>query len=409
MLVVRVKRNREDEPAETICIVEGNSTSTVPGGNAKKRKKLEDLSLTTKENDLEEQVQSSGEERRSRLFLKRFTTIDHKNESTTNTTNDPSLLLPSISKKSLDDRTISLLKKRSDQEASSILPENRNYNSVDTEPRKRAKIIIAQQRRALPIEGAESCILVDMMQIYSSPHTSTSTNVDPQTKSAAATKILDPATRLLREGILVALQKNDFNDISAALMKGANPDFQLEEAAGGYTALMAAAMRGNLRMVKRLLLHGVDATKRNKDGLSAIDLLKKPTRSSQKDYEEMRFLLQEAAVKSFEQSISRQKKTVARTTRTAPAAEGDHDQEYVYDVYCLDYSPRHDSQSSLEFFPQSKEEAMVTVEGLRILEEGWEKQSSTAVAQWAECCDLTSSALPLLLTITSRVVWTAID
>lgn len=53
------------------------------------------------------------------------------------------------------------------------------------------------------------------------------------------------------------------------LEAGADADAQQE---GGFTALMAAAMRGNLELVELLLAHGADASLRSDEGKTARDL-----------------------------------------------------------------------------------------------------------------------------------------
>lgn len=111
------------------------------------------------------------------------------------------------------------------------------------------------------------CVVVDMMQVRDDPDPPSPATATTAAASSAVKKvpmkILDPATRDLEAGILQAMQRGDFNRLSTALIQGGAANHQLPMEKGGYTALMAAAAKGNLRMVKRLLLSGVDPSLRD--------------------------------------------------------------------------------------------------------------------------------------------------
>jgi hypothetical protein len=394
MLVVRVKRNREDDPAETLCLVENNNSiakdNEVQG--RKKKVKLSGLSLSNREENkplkAEGGLNSATNAISSHLILKRISTIDNQ-----------------VSKQTLDSETMGLLSKRSE------LPSNEdaaNEDSSSTNPRKRAKVIITQSKRAVPRDGKESCIIVDMMQVYHKPTPDTisePTKNSGASKSTVTTKILDPATRELKQGILTAIQKNDFNGISSALIRGASPDYQLELKDGGYTALMAASLKGNLRMVKRLLLNQVNVLAVNKDGMTAIDLLpiNNPAGSlngskirNQKDYEEIRLELQNAILRSHQSPHKQQLKSQFDSLNQSTTTQLSDD--YVIDVYCIDpntanflrqeqlkvhqsenlpestsVNNQNDSETRQEphsatLFPQNA--SLIQIEGLKIMEDG---------------------------------------
>jgi hypothetical protein len=395
MLVVRVKRNREDDPAETLCLVENNVKDNEMQGR-KKKVKLSGMSLSNRERNkplkAEGDVNSAATAVSSHLILKRISTIDNQ-----------------VSKQTLDSETMGLLSKRSE------LPSNEdvaNEDSSSTNPRKRAKVIITQSKRAVPRDGKESCIIVDMMQVYHKPTPDTLSEPTKNSKSTTTTKILDPATRELKQGILTAIQKNDFNGISSALIRGANPDYQLELKDGGFTALMAASLKGNLRMVKRLLLNQVNVLAVNKDGMTAIDLLPINNNNpasmnggnkirNQKDYEEIRLELQNAILRSHQnphkQQLKSQLDSFNQSTTTTLS------EDYVIDVYCIDPNnnanllrqEQHQQQkvSQSEILPQStsvnnqnnsetsqelhsttlpfpQNASLIQIEGLKIMEDG---------------------------------------
>lgn len=370
MLVVRVKRNREDDPADTICLVEGSYDQN---GGAKKRKKVAfgDLSVKSATNQRDEEDNTgnaSQSEIRNRLILKRVSTIDRSSQNTT--LSEESTFTALTSKKSLDEDTITLLRKRNEEDLNSQANLSTPTDDQSRLQRKRMKVIVAQNKRALPIEGSESCIIVDMTQVFQPPPPPESEK--KENVKSSGTKILDPATRLLRQGILSAVSRNDFNDISSALIKGADANYRLDDKDGGYTALMVAAMKGNVRMVKRLLLNQVDVTVQNKDGVTALDLVKKPTRSTQKDCDEIKQAIQQAMVK-----VHYQRKVDVSTGRGQGKASSTVEADYVYDVYCVDAAFSKESEPLKQTNEDGEDElgvasdaAVVKIDGLKILDDG---------------------------------------
>ncbi len=225
--------------------------------------------------------------------------------------------------------------------------------------------------------GQQACMVVDMMQVSSKAESSSPASspapfaaTDNTVMKGTPTRILDPATRELERGILLAIQRADFNLISSALIKGASPSYQLSVEKGGYTALMASAMKGNVRMVKRLLLSSVDVTARSQQGFTALDLLQETSQNRQ-EMQEIRHLLQSALIKHY-QAPSRSSR------RVEPA--GKELGEFVVDLFCTrpDLGPatsaaagdasalagQEDSSMELEATVR------VSIEGLRILADG---------------------------------------
>jgi hypothetical protein len=391
MLVVRVKRNREDEPAGTLCLVESNNEVT----SLKKRKKLSltDMSLNRKQND-EINIDNNLRKQNNFLFLRHISTI-----------NQPV-------NQELDSQTMGLVSKNhqqletaKDDESAEIGEENRH--------RKRQKLIVSQGKvRSLPRVGEESCIIVDMMQIYKTSSNSnesindkshdSSSVVTTKSLPSSPSKVLDPATRILHRGMITAFKKNDFNDLSTALIQGANPNYQISldssEEGGlirGFTPLMIAVSKGNLRMVKRLLLTSVNTLTTNKDGLTAVDLIPVSSsscsssnfsRRNHKDFDEIRLLLQQTMVKQLNQNQRQRNPREMRAARSTGSENRSIDElpddSYVIDLYCVDTSavpvlfPTELDQgastvsssihtSSLTFSP-----SLISVDGLRILDDG---------------------------------------
>eukprot|EP01034_Spumella_vulgaris_P025307 gene25308-31748_t len=168
-------------------------------------------------------------------------------------------------------------------------------------------------------------------------------------QNAAAVKVLDPATRQVERGIKQAIERNDFHDLNYALQLGGNPNHQIHEKLGGHTALMAATIQCNLNLVKRLLSSQVSVTLRNREGLSAFDLLKRETKINKVDRIEITLLLQTAITKSYiaeqkQLAILRQYRIDMGDTTVDPltglivsstSKMGSEPASYVVDIYCV--------------------------------------------------------------------------
>lgn len=344
MLVVRVKRRRDDDPAGFISVYE--DTHTAP---AKKRKNLVDeleksMSLSAfSETAAVSQAEDTStveyaEVGRKRIILRRVSTLDKYNRS------------------SFDADTLAAL--------SAEQPV-----STDEYSAKRARTIVTQSKRAIQLPGTEnSCVMVDSMQIFEDrQQTEAAKTTDKTSRNDGKTKILDPATRTLAKGISAAVKRGDFNDIAAAMIQGGDADYQLPPSDGGYTALMAATMHGNVRMVKRLLLKHVDVTIRSSaEGKAAIDLLPKETRSNREDISEIRIFLQNAAMKQLQHRAMRERHVTSESN------------DFVVDIYTSTAaadSANADSSSSANANASAEQEeeiigSLLHVEGLRFAANG---------------------------------------
>eukprot|EP01032_Pedospumella_encystans_P012591 gene12591-14559_t len=382
---VRVKRSRDDDPVENLCIVEDATPA--------KKRSIRDLdqqlaSLSNNDNDRATQVPQP-----KRLLLSRVKTL-----------------------KCADD---------------SLIHTAPTQNEIDEMPTKRkrepTKVVVTSGKKTVSSETSDSFVIIDMAQMVTKTRTplTNSTLVAPAASvpKAPVSRILDPATRMLDRGIIQAMKNGDFNDISSALMQGANADHQTAVAcatlgsatSSGCTALMAATLHCNIRMVKRLLTKGVDVTKQNSDGATALDLLKLTTRNM-KDGLEIQALIQNALLK-VAQAPSMRAATVREnirqdhdgyhTSSTGALSDAmDTEDNYVYDIYCVnpagsaaedtphnsDPSTNHTStadSTTAAAAPSTAEEAysVVRVEGLRILENGEVDLMMAYDSDWSDLGD----------------------
>jgi len=322
-LYVRVKRSREDDPMECLCIVEDSAPT--------KKRSIKNLEAQLSGLD----ATSAPAPGPKRLILSRVRTLDCANDEL-------------------------------------LYSDQANYVPSDEPPRKRrvtaAKIVVTSGSKTLNSETSQQCVVIDMAQLATKvdqklPITNIGKAPDcfgdgGRLASVPTSRILDPATRTLDRGILTAIKVGDFNDVSAALMQGANADHQTAATigagkVGGYTALMAAAMHCNLRMVKRLITKGVDVGKLNGEGKSALDMIVVTPRNKG-DATEIRSLLHNALVKAAQiqsKPTQQQHNTDAmfsnRITSKNTFTSSTREEDYVYDIYCVG-GGRPSSTSSAE-------------------------------------------------------------
>jgi len=380
---VRVKRSRDDDPVENLCIVEDAAP-------AKKRSVR----------DLDQQLASLS--------------------------SNPDTSAPVIQPKRLLLSRVKTLR-FADDALIHTAPSEEGTTAEQPLKRKRepTKVVVTSGKKTVASETTDSFVIIDMAQLVTK-----SQRVEPALAVATAapaskvpvSRILDPATRMLDRGIIQAMKNGDFNDISSALMQGANADHQTAAActtlgaqtSSGCTALMAATLHCNIRVVKRLLTKGVDVTKQNSDGATALDLLKLTTRNM-KDGLEIQALIQNALLK-VSQAPSMRAATVREnirlghdgfnTSSSGAASEMDTDDNFVYDIYCVDPSasdasaapatstaaatPDPSASTSEEPSTAARAEeaySVVRVEGLRILENGEVDLMMAYDSDWSDLGD----------------------
>jgi hypothetical protein len=432
MLVVRVKRYRYDEPAEELCIYEDQSNP------AKKKRGINArfAALHTAETagltePLAKEIVAPvpavvRNDRKSRLILRRVSTFDQDKSGLDSAT------AQAVREGSPAESTVAAPSSSSSSSAvpatSSSLSSGRREGEGGGGPaKKKAKVIVAQGgSKSLPVLGRESCIVVDMMQItnpselaemklhhqqllqlQSQDSASCSSTTAATTANATSTtpsrqKILSPPTRALARGILTALKNGDFADISSALIQGADANHCIEVDKGGYSALMVAAMKCNLRMVKRLLADTADVLLRDRDGNMAIDLVKE-SRLNAQDSKEIRIALQTAMVKAQRELIHREQQASAvgngnDSSGNGGSSNGDSSSsgtDFVVDIYCVQEEEENgndamdmseEAAAAAEQREVSVPSSVVHIDGLRILEDGQVEMVSYD-SDWSDLAD----------------------
>mmetsp|Transcript_10823 Transcript_10823/g.16473 ORF Transcript_10823/g.16473 Transcript_10823/m.16473 type:complete len:495 (+) Transcript_10823:152-1636(+) len=136
-------------------------------------------------------------------------------------------------------------------------------------------------------------------------------------------KVLDPATRALDKAIETAIRTGQVDGIRDAVEQGAGVNYQRDE--DGMSALMAAVISVNMKLVSYLLNRGASVLLRNADTKTAIDFAEYAhSDGAGAEVTQISLLLRYA--------LSEQ---LAATESPTPIS-GDEDMkedEYVYDVY----------------------------------------------------------------------------
>lgn len=390
MLVVRVKRYRYDEPAEELCVFEDTAplhkkkksgiTTQLSGlaTGATSRHEPATFTSTASPGPFTNQQALSfhGEhasstlipegKSKNKIILRRISTLDRVS-----------------TKSALDSETVKVFHDRKDS----------TEDCAPQQQRKRAKVIVAQGgTKSLPVAGRESCIVVDMMQITNMKELEVKRAAEQSSMqplfTPSKTKILDPATRALARGILVAIKNGDFSDISEALLQGANPSYRLDDEKGGYTALMAACMKSNVRMVKRLISENVDVLASNKDGHIAIDLVRE-SKFNPNDSRDIKIALQAAMIKAHKQNNK-----ISQGGGTGVGGDALPASDFVVDIYCIKREEMtlagDEASDQPELLSSGISEGIgeniVHIEGLRILEDG-QVELVSYDSDWSDLAD----------------------
>jgi hypothetical protein len=239
-LIVRVKRKRDLESSDSICIVESEVTGA-------KKSKLS--SLTKKISNL----QTNEKAQRGKLILKRIHTVDDVNNM-------------------------------------KIIEEMKRPRQTTSTG---AQYVFTSSARIT--ENSSNIFMVDLAHISSKSWEQQLPGPSPSKKG---TKILDPATRALH----AALQLNDplqiLEQMANAIEQGADVNYQ--RPSDGFTALMMAAQYSNIRMVSKLLQKGANVFLQNQDTKSAIDFADYADVENRSDSsKQVSFLLRHAASSQY--------------------------------------------------------------------------------------------------------------
>jgi len=260
-IIVRVKRRRDQEPVDRLCIVE---ESGLPD-----RKKVRDLinsfSNLNQDNNNDENREIGNNNRNAQsLVLSRVQTFQQSNDV------DSQTLITVTTIKSSK-------RERNDDDEDNNNDNNNNKQISSNKPVIANHAWITQGKKCLRLNDKGSFLVVDLSQETLNESTDVKTasidnNTEESTIKEKAIKkvpILDPPTRRLDLAIEKARISGDFTDLNSALLLGANINYQRYE--NKQTCLMIAVMHANVRMVAKLLMKDVDIFAEDCEGMIIIN------------------------------------------------------------------------------------------------------------------------------------------
>lgn len=325
-VVVRVKRRRDQPSEECLLLMEENDMKSTK--LSKNIKDFKDLNINNENNNDNHLFQG-------KLLLNRIETVNSNNQIIDNT---------DISNSKFD----------------------RNH--------AKETIWIQRSRKVLRTNDSEKVLVVEVDQAHESQSKINLSNNDVNNIQSSKVKILDPANRIMDEGIERAWRIGDFNGIANAIQRGAKIDFQRENSTPrGITALMAAVKHCNVRMVTRLLDNGANIMIADASGMTALDLLKsfKETikENQRSTFWEISILFNKALKKYHQYTMNQQEDDTIISD----------DIEYVFDIYkisddkvkrtsaALDEKQSNTSNLNWETLVQTP---IIAVEGIHIRSDG---------------------------------------
>lgn len=365
-LVVRVKRRRDQEPVNSLCIVEDDEQSLVPNKrHAGSRDVISNVfsQLSTNDNRSAEHadvsISAAGTLSSPQISQAESINISAKNDGKVASVTRSHLVLTRVN--TLHDTVLDYSTVTKDDSVSEISKpaakeDHETYNiSADS------SLWIPRGKRLLRSdESKETVLVIDIHQEQrhgAIPSTSSgqprkspqsadiyiedtimdeSKNIGQTTNTRI--KVYDPATRLMDEAITRAWRVGDFNGISNALIRGADVNYQQDsKKTQGLTALMSAAKHGNIRMVNRLLEKGADILVKDASGKTVFDLLREITypESKRSAYIDINIALNKALAKNH---LSQSRVMSTEISES----------EYVYDIFKFDINSSKRSRSMME-------------------------------------------------------------
>jgi hypothetical protein len=316
-LIVRVKRRRDQEPSDSLWIMDD--------AEAPSKKKLSTRKITESLGALSTSANQT-EPRSTKLYMSRVQTVEVGVEADL----DKSALSASLSrvqKREREDNTQQNIRieDKIDGQSGLMLQSRTDPDRITNET---SSMWITNGKKVLRSSYTlEKFVVVDVSQIpYSRPSLVISSSLDgtnallPGSKKSDINNpvkkslVIDPATRKLDVAIDKAIKLNDFNEMVQALQIGANINYQRRS--DGMTALMAAAMQKNSRMVSRLIAKDADVFLLDTSGKTAMDHVKKDHNKShtgnshlQNASVEITLLLHKTAVKAQQLANKRQQRS----------------------------------------------------------------------------------------------------
>jgi hypothetical protein len=315
-LIVRVKRRRDQEPVDQLCIVE--DIDDHDNTKSKKRIALDTKEITAQLSSLSPSLDqtanatsSASSSHRSQIVLSRFYTTLSKDLD--------ALPDEATSQPTTDDKSNVYV---NDRKSSVWIPHGKKLHRSASKEETMIIVDVSQEAQLeisssnVPTQS-ESHVYIESMN----------EELPPATKI----KVYDPASRMMDDAIDKAWRVGDFNAVANALSRGANVNFQRDAIRnGGVTALMAAVKHCNARMVKRLLDNGARTDIKNSSNMTAVDLLHSLAipATKQDAYMDISIALNKAMTK-YHMNVLRQDDSLAAAITVSSAA----DVEYVYDIF----------------------------------------------------------------------------
>jgi hypothetical protein len=313
-LVVRVKRKRNQDSIDAICVEEHRTT---------KKRGMAGLAAG---------LNSMSHLDSTKILLTRIETI----------TEDGSNLKDDSLVSSLDSNTYNALKRSRGAEKS-----NDDLQPLVTKKNRDAfKFIVTKNKKIFTSEegnSSDAMIFVDMTSVESaslrqdkssiasslSHSHSSSTNISPK----KGKRVLDPLTRMLNSSINTALATGNFKDMLGAIEAGADINYQRTDT-DGYTCLMAAVQMGNLNVVSKLLSKNANALLQNEVTQTAVDIAEYAKLESKNHSASMILIMvRQSASEQYLQLQKSLGKGSGSGSGSSGQEEDDGGEDYVYDIY----------------------------------------------------------------------------
>ena len=339
---MRIKRKRSTDPVQAICIIEDDTIDNASSRATKKSNIIDEFASLTTTNEEPNIKGGSNDSVRRKIVLRRINTIS----------NETALIESDIVANAK--RTLR------DDDDDSLLSKQKKKYMFTTRGKKSIK------------DQSNSYVVVDMNQLEGESDAANVKNV--AVKRTGAT-ILDPASRKLDEGIKVSLDKNDFTLMNEGLKIGGNVDYQTNVSDGSYTCLMAAAIRGNVRMVKTLLTRGANSLLKDAMNRTALDAALEIKNGNNFHMMEVTMLLKNAMVKHVH-------------TYNKDKNEGNNnetDEDCVVDIFVMDGNEAGGSDEVMNTDDASMQ--TVQVDGLKIHDDGNVELVYMYDSDWSDLAD----------------------
>ena len=352
-LIVRVKRRRDQQPTDSLCILEDTELPTSKRSVPALEAGLAALSTDSNSNTSSADKQTSNGPRR--MILHRINTVS----TTTDGDGRDTAVQSSIKRQ----RSLSLDKEIEDE----LYNRNTNNNADSVGNVGKNSLWVTRSKKLLRGSDGSSFVVVDLSMENANTNKEISSNVsepnagDSQARikssptDSGKVRLLNPPTRRLQSALdkafaisaavntTSAIQQGSvlLGEVLEALALGADPNFR--RSIGGETALMLTARYASARAAERLLARGADAFAVDAMGRTALDYacgsqgLPAPytvaTGAAKRDLiESYVLLLNRAATRQRPQNNILQQN---ESNELKMATTEDNKAEYVFDIFCF--------------------------------------------------------------------------